>query len=112
MLQAMLTYNREAKEVQLAVDRSYTKGEPIEAWCGPQVRIFDMHASIMSTFCNERFVDGVCVCDTAKQAVVAELWDRDGQQPPRQVSRPAPPPTFLPFGSCFSLSAMCRIALR
>ena len=42
VLQAMLTYNREAKEVQLAVDRSYTKGEPIEAWCGPQVRIFDM----------------------------------------------------------------------
>jgi hypothetical protein len=40
MPQAMLTYNREAKEVQLAVDRSYTKGEPIEAWCGPQVRAF------------------------------------------------------------------------
>ncbi len=34
----MLTYNREAKEVQLAVDRSYKKGEPIKAWCGPQVR--------------------------------------------------------------------------
>ncbi|BDA45553.1 probable actin-histidine N-methyltransferase [Coccomyxa sp. Obi] len=33
---AMLTYNREAKEVQLAVDRSYKKGEPIKAWCGPQ----------------------------------------------------------------------------
>lgn len=37
-LQAMLQYNREAKEVQLAVDRDYQKGEPIKAWCGPQVR--------------------------------------------------------------------------
>ena len=33
---ALLKYNAEAKEVQLAVDRSYEPGEPILAWCGPQ----------------------------------------------------------------------------
>lgn len=33
---ALLQYNAEAKEVQLAVDRSYQPGEPIQAWCGPQ----------------------------------------------------------------------------
>jgi hypothetical protein len=33
---AMLQYNREAKEVQLAVDRAYNPGEPLLAWCGPQ----------------------------------------------------------------------------
>ena len=35
-LQAMLKFNRETEEVQLAVDRDYRAGEPIKAWCGPQ----------------------------------------------------------------------------
>lgn len=33
---AMLKYNAEAKEVQLAVDRAYAPGEAVVAWCGPQ----------------------------------------------------------------------------
>ncbi|CAL5228874.1 g12088 [Coccomyxa viridis] len=33
---AMLQYCRETREVQLVADRSYKRGEPIKAWCGPQ----------------------------------------------------------------------------
>lgn len=33
---AILKYDAEAREVQLAVDRSYNVGDPIVAWCGPQ----------------------------------------------------------------------------
>ena len=32
----MLQYCRETREVQLVADRSYRRGEPITAWCGPQ----------------------------------------------------------------------------
>ena len=34
--QAMLQYCAETREVQLVADRSYRRGEPIKAWCGPQ----------------------------------------------------------------------------
>ena len=34
--QALLKYDPERKEVQLAVDRDVAPGEPIVAWCGPQ----------------------------------------------------------------------------
>lgn len=34
--QAMLTYNVDRKGVELRVDREYAKGEPVNAWCGPQ----------------------------------------------------------------------------
>lgn len=34
--QAMLKYDAEAREVQLVVDRAYSPGEPVYAWCGPQ----------------------------------------------------------------------------
>jgi len=33
---AMLTYNNEAKAVELVVDKPYAAGEPVTAWCGPQ----------------------------------------------------------------------------
>lgn len=33
---ALLTHNDEAGEVQLVVDRAYTAGERVYAWCGPQ----------------------------------------------------------------------------
>ena len=33
---AMLKYNAESREVQLAVDRAYAAGQPVLAWCGPQ----------------------------------------------------------------------------
>jgi hypothetical protein len=36
VLQAMLQYCKETREVQLVADRSYKAGEPIKAWCGPQ----------------------------------------------------------------------------
>lgn len=36
--QAMLKYDPETRQVQLAVDRPYQAGEPVLAWCGPQVR--------------------------------------------------------------------------
>lgn len=36
--QAMLKYDPETRQVQLAVDRAYQPGEPVLAWCGPQVR--------------------------------------------------------------------------
>lgn len=32
----MLKYDAEAREVQLVVDRAYSPGEPVYAWCGPQ----------------------------------------------------------------------------
>ena len=34
---ALLRFDPETHEVQLAVDRAYQPGEPILAWCGPQV---------------------------------------------------------------------------
>lgn len=34
---ALLWFDPESHEVQLAVDRAYQPGEPILAWCGPQV---------------------------------------------------------------------------
>lgn len=34
--QAMLKYDASAREVQLVVDRAYSAGEPVYAWCGPQ----------------------------------------------------------------------------
>ena len=34
--QAMLKYDAKAREVQLVVDRAYSAGEPVYAWCGPQ----------------------------------------------------------------------------
>ena len=37
-VQAMLKYDPASREVQLAVDRPYVPGEPLLAWCGPQVR--------------------------------------------------------------------------
>ncbi|KAK9834599.1 hypothetical protein WJX74_005523 [Apatococcus lobatus] len=33
---AMLTWNEEEREVQLKADRTYKRGEPVYAWCGPQ----------------------------------------------------------------------------
>lgn len=33
---AMLKYNAEDREVQLVVDRAYSPGEQVFAWCGPQ----------------------------------------------------------------------------
>lgn len=33
---ALLKYEASSKEVTLAVDRSYSPGDPIVAWCGPQ----------------------------------------------------------------------------
>ncbi|KAI7838734.1 hypothetical protein COHA_007530 [Chlorella ohadii] len=33
---AMLKYDPETRQVQLAVDRAYQPGEPVLAWCGPQ----------------------------------------------------------------------------
>ena len=34
---AVLRFDPESHEIQLAVDRAYQPGEPILAWCGPQV---------------------------------------------------------------------------
>jgi len=36
MSKALLSFNAEANEVQLVVDKAYAPGEPIVAWCGPQ----------------------------------------------------------------------------
>ena len=36
LAQAMLKYDANAREVQLVVDRAYSAGEPVFAWCGPQ----------------------------------------------------------------------------
>ena len=33
---ALLRFDAGSKEVLLTVDRSYTSGDPIVAWCGPQ----------------------------------------------------------------------------
>ena len=35
-MQAMLTWNEVEREVQLKADRTYKRGEPVYAWCGPQ----------------------------------------------------------------------------
>lgn len=32
----MLTYNQKNQSVELVVDRAYSPGEPVYAWCGPQ----------------------------------------------------------------------------
>lgn len=36
LVQSMLKYEPQSKEVQLVVERSYKAGEPITAWFGPQ----------------------------------------------------------------------------
>ena len=36
LLQALLRYDAEQKEVSLTADRAYAVGDPILAWCGPQ----------------------------------------------------------------------------
>jgi hypothetical protein len=78
----MLQYCREAGEVQLAVDRAYSAGEPIRAWCGPQP--------------NRRLL--------LNYGIVTD------DNPYDKCARPPPPP-WGPWKSTLCANALCMLPL-